>query len=463
MARRNRIASIANLLVLAVVVALNPVISCKPLPSGITDKVEILVSQRPVVDSALVQAQLHELQYYLRTHNVTDEGYNLIAQYHTSLEAKAKNARFSSSSSISSSSTRRYVVAKDRLLPAVKIAGGHWKAGHFHRTSLNGPGITRDALGRIVCAVWQHDSILSAMRSDSLGTYSGQMNADLLACGQGTYDGTDGSHYEGFWIDDQRHGFGFESSPHHPVRVGEWKEDRFLGEKLKYTSERIYGIDISRHQHEKGRRRYAINWSKLCITSLGSRHATGGQTFPVSFVYIKSTEGTSIRNRYFASDYVKARRQGLRVGAYHFFSLKSSALAQATYFVNSTLFRAGDFPPVLDVEPTNAQIQQIGGDEELMRRIRIFMDYVERRTHRRPILYVSQMFVNKHMTHAADIKQRYNVWIARYGEYKPDVKLVYWQLAADGRVSGITGPVDINVFNGYQSQWDEFVRTGFHK
>ena len=163
------------------------------------------------------------------------------------------------------------------------------------------------------------------------------------------------------------------------------------------------------------------------------------------------------------SDYAKAKQQGLHVGAYHFFSLKTPALAQATYFVNSTLFRKGDFPPVLDVEPTDAQIEAIGGDEVLMQRIRTFMDYVELRTHMRPILYVNQMFINKHMQNAADIKQNYNVWIARYGEYKPDVKLVYWQLSPDGRVSGITGPVDINVFNGYQGQWDESLRTGFHQ
>ncbi|MDE6002178.1 MAG: hypothetical protein K2G76_01600 [Prevotella sp.] len=226
---------------------------------------------------------------------------------------------------------------------------------------------------------------------------------------------------------------------------------------------RIYGIDISRHQHEKGRRRFAINWPSVRITSLGARHHTEGQTFPVSFAYIKSTEGTSIRNRYFTGDYAKAKKQGIHVGAYHFFSLKTSATAQANYFVKHTLFRNDDLPPVLDVEPTDAQIRSIGGDEELMQRIRTFLTIVEQRTGMRPILYVSQEFVNRHMTKAVDIKQHYNVWIARYGQYKPDVKLVYWQLCADGRVDGITGPVDINVFNGYQSQFDEFTRTGFHK
>jgi lysozyme len=134
---------------------------------------------------------------------------------------------------------------------------------------------------------------------------------------------------------------------------------------------------------------------------------------------------------------------------------------QAKYFVNHTLFRKGDFPPVLDVEPTDAQIRKIGGSDALMKRIRIFMEYVEKRTGMRPILYVSQMFVNRHMANATDIKQKYNVWIARYSQYKPDVKLAYWQLCPDGRVDGITGEVDVNVFNGYQDQFTEFVKTGF--
>lgn len=446
---------IIQLKAILAIVALGLFYACNTQPPRIPDKVEVRIYQQPQMDSALVAAQLNELAYYLRTHNVTDEGYNLIAQYNTLL------SRFSGDSRDSRIITTR-ISAKDRLLPAVKISGGYWKAGHFHLGSINGPAILQDSIGRILCALYDADTIVKVIRTDSLGTYRGQMNSNLQASGQGTYDALDGAHYEGFWDNDQRNGFGFESSPHH-VRVGTWKNGRFLGERLRYTTERIYGIDISRHQHEKGRKRYGINWRQLRITSLGSRHPAGGQTFPVSFVYIKSTEGTTIRNRYFMTDYTKAKQQGLRVGAYHFFSLKTPALAQATYFVNSTLFRDGDFPPVLDVEPTDAQINAIGGDEELMRRIRTFMEYVERRTHMRPILYINQMFINKHMQNAADIKQNYNVWIARYGEYKPDVKLVYWQLSPEGRVNGITGPVDINVFNGYQGQWEDFIRTGFHQ
>ena len=98
-----------------------------------------------------------------------------------------------------------------------------------------------------------------------------------------------------------------------------------------------------------------------------------------------------------------------------------------------------------------------------MRRIRIWMQIVEHRTGKKPILYVNQNFIFNHMKDAADIKQKYNVWIARYGAYKPDVKLAYWQLSSTGRVKGIMGDVDINVFNGYQGQFSEFVHTGFHR
>ena len=37
------------------------------------------------------------------------------------------------------------------------------------------------------------------------------------------------------------------------------------------------------------------------------------------------------------------------------------------------------------------------------------------------------------------------------------MRLAIWQLSPDGRVSGIRGEVDINVFNGYRDQFEEFV------
>ena len=57
---------------------------------------------------------------------------------------------------------------------------------------------------------------------------------------------------------------------------------------------------------------------------------------------------------------------------------------------------------------------------------------------------------------AIDIQGEYSVWIARYGEYKPELKLTYWQLSPDGKVRGIHGDVDNKCFNGYRNQYETF-------
>ena len=217
---------------------------------------------------------------------------------------------------------------------------------------------------------------------------------------------------------------------------------------------------ISRYQHDFGKKHYSIDWSKIRISHLGSKsnkRITGTVDYPVSFCYIKSTEGTTITNKYFVNDYKNARNHGIRCGAYHFFSTRTSGTQQANYFIQNTLFHPGDLPPVLDVEPSAALIKEMGGTEVLLNRIRVWMKAVENHLGVKPILYVSQNFINKYLADADDIKEEYQVWIARYGEYKPDVKLAIWQLSPDGHVNGIHGEVDINIFNGYRDRFDEFL------
>ena len=94
--------------------------------------------------------------------------------------------------------------------------------------------------------------------------------------------------------------------------------------------------------------------------------------------------------------------------------------------------------------------------------VREWLSMVERSLGVRPILYASQNFINKYLTDSYTdgryLCDNYQVWIARYGQYKPDVHLAIWQLSPDGKVSGIRGDVDINVFNGYDAMFSEFGR-----
>ena len=382
------------------------------------------------------QLIMAELEYYLQRHNVVDEGFDMVARY----------------AEEGDSTLTTYMPQGDLVLTNAFAQLRHRREGKQ---------VVKDPEGRIIIGTFHHDTLVSGIRIDPKGIYAGQFNRHLQASGHGSYRQGDGTYYEGHWEGDREHGFGFCVSTTN-LRAGQWKRGRFLGERMQYTTERIYGIDISRYQHEKGRKRFNINWKQLRITHLGRRisqqRINGEVDYPISFIYIKSTEGISIENRYYDADYLSCHRLNIPVGAYHFFSTRQDPASQASHFLKHTHFRKGDLPPMLDIEPSDALIEQMGGAEALFRNIRIWLKAVEKATGARPLLYVNQRFVNTYLDIAPDLKHDYHFWIARYGEYKPDIHLDLWQLSADGVVRGIQGTVDLNVFNGYQGQWEEFLR-----
>lgn len=417
------------------------------------------------IDSALkaMHEEDGELRYYMRVHNVQDEGYNMIADYHTRLSKQINiyQQALDTLRTISQDARPTLHLVSEYYALLTDSAGNTRAEPCKVSATKNGNirlQLTNRRLPEKAGSIWRWAPAIDSIVSKDL----------LPKLPQGTpqegvhaYKAPDGSYYEGDWEGGKRNGFGFLIQGGN-MRVGEWKDDVFQGERLTYTTQRIYGIDISKYQHEIGKRKYGIQWNRLRINHLGTiskKRINGNVDYPISFVYIKSTEGTTIRNAYFASDYAQARKNGIRTGAYHFFSIRTSGQAQAQYFIRNTRFNKGDLPPVLDVEPTNAQIRQMGGDSILFSHIRTWMKTVEQHVGVRPILYVNQMFVNNHLIEAPDIKRDYDVWIARYGEYKPDVRLSIWQLCPDGLVTGIHGHVDINVFNGYQNAFDEFLET----
>ena len=336
------------------------------------------------------------------------------------------------------------------------VYAGEWRSG-----KREGRGVCHDKLGRRIVGKWHADTLVSGTRYDAKGTYRGTFDRNGIANGHGSYYTSGHEFYQGEWADDKRSGFGFAIASGTKLRVGEWKKNRYLGERIEYRADRIYGIDVSRFQHDVGRKRYAIAWNNVRITHLGTlsrKTITGKVDYPVAFCYIKSTEGLTVKNRYYRSDYLAARAAGIKCGAYHFFSTKTSGAKQGHFFVQNSLFRKGDLPPVLDIEPTDAQIRAMGGANAMFRAVREWIRVVRNATGVRPVLYISQSFVNRYLSLAPDLKRNYIVWIARYGEYKPDVHLAFWQLCPDGTVRGITPKVDINVFNGYKDEYEEFLR-----
>ncbi len=392
-------------------------------PISITKDTAIINRRQKMID--------HELDYYMKRHTVDEEGFGMVVNY----------------------ATRGNTILGDYLRPGKPHLIGMLSLRNIRR---QGFGIQRDQKKRLCLGTWHQDTLTTGMRMDARGLYAGQFDKRMKPSGHGCYSAFDGSFYEGHWTGGKKVGFGMKVSTQN-LLTGIWRNDSFFGERMRHTSERIYGIDISRYQHGGT----GINWNELKIKNLGKHiqdNISGEVDYPVRFAYIKSTQGTTIRNRYLLSDYRAAQKRKIPVGAYHFFSTKKKGREQAVYFANNTLFKKGDLPPALDIEPSNKQIAKMGGTAVFIREIRAWISYIEQRLHVKPILYVNQRIIEEHLMQDPDLLKNYTIWIARYGEYKPGIHLSIWQVSQDALVKGIKGHVDVNVFNGFEPQWEEFLR-----
>lgn len=437
-----------------------------------------------------LQRMRNELHYYKRKHSVTDYGYNQIAAFSTIIDKRVDSLQaivdtlqsIKPNAKLTIRYVTRYTVLRattsgktiDRACSEVKTYDGKFSLVRIHgnktamsaatRLSITGgkeqllaakPNTRQDT---VKAAAVREDSTVTV--SDSTGVYVGTVDKEKRYIGLGRKYYYDGAYYEGFWAEGVPDGFGFMVSPHYYMQAGTWKAGVFKGEKLTYNANRVYGIDISRHQHEKNGAVFSIDWDKIRITNLGTatdKKIEGKVDYPVSFIYIKSTEGCTVTNSYFAADYAMARKKGIRVGAYHFFSTTSSGKSQAQEFLKKTKFSKGDLAPVLDVEPTEAQVTRMGGVRALQSSIRQWINTVYSELKMYPIIYIGQKQANQYLRDAPDITAECVLWVARYGEYQPNLRLAIWQLSSDGRVSGIHGDVDINVFSGYETQFQDFV------
>lgn len=425
---------------------------------------------------------LEELGYYAKTHSVVDEGYNEVMRYRAQLQQEetvsartllklqyylSRPVGSDGKQQVGTNIALRKISYRVNGQPYVQTDDAG--AGFFVKKHTVPPTglvtlqpqesvVPKGIEGRTLYQYLhpQPDTVRQEF-VDSLGNhYRLRLVSSNPKVWTGTQLAPDDTYYEGlFNADFQRDGLGF-AVERHIVKSGEWHKNRFHGERMVYTPSRVYGIDVSRHQHERGRKRYPIHWHRLRITHLGSiskKKVAGAVDYPVSFVFIKATEGKSLFNKYYLSDLRAARANGIPVAPYHFFSHLSSGAAQARYFIKHVRLPLATLPPMLDVEPTNAQIAKMGGRKVLFREMLVWLRQVEQVAKHRPILYVSQQFVNQHLVHAPEALRKYDVWIARYGEFKPYVKLKFWQLSPDGRVRGIHGDVDINVYNGTQNDF----------
>lgn len=191
----------------------------------------------------------------------------------------------------------------------------------------------------------------------------------------------------------------------------------------------IHGIDISHYQGE-------IDWEQLKNAMI--------KGCPVRFVIIKSTEGASRLDDHFRENFNQVRDYGFIRGVYHFWSNKSSAREQAYYFLDKVHLTEGDLPPVLDIEhkPADKSV------DDFQRDVLTWLHIVEDKYHAKPIIYTYYKFKEKYLS--APVFDDYPYWIAHYYVDKVQYqgKWKFWQHTDAGKLPGIKGYVDFNIYNG---------------
>lgn len=190
----------------------------------------------------------------------------------------------------------------------------------------------------------------------------------------------------------------------------------------------IHGIDISHYQGE-------IDWGQLREAMI--------ERCPIRFVVIKATEGSNNLDDSFNDNFYQARENGFIRGAYHFWSTKTTARSQAEYFLKQVHLEDGDLPPILDVEKKGNI-----STEEFKENVLTWLRLVEKRYRVKPIIYTYYKFK---MTYLNDsVFEQYPYWIAHYYVDKVEYrgKWKFWQHTDCGRLPGIKGYVDFDIYNG---------------
>lgn len=200
------------------------------------------------------------------------------------------------------------------------------------------------------------------------------------------------------------------------------------GEPDYPTGYDIMGIDISHHQAQ-------IDWDKLRNAKIGDH--------PIRFVIIKATEGATLFDENFNDNFHWARENDLVRGAYHFYIPDKNIERQAEYYLRQVHLLEGDLPPILDIEKRGNKPLK-----EFQRDVLTWLEIVQSVYGVAPIIYTSYKFKQDYLNTPA--LNEYPLWIAHYYEKKLKYKgkWAFWQYTDCGRVDGIKGYVDFDLFNG---------------
>lgn len=179
------------------------------------------------------------------------------------------------------------------------------------------------------------------------------------------------------------------------------------------------GIDVS---HYQGR----IDWDAVVNGT------------PISYVYLKATEGASLVDDTYERNLEEARRVGLSVGSYHFYRPNVDWKKQFDNMTAVVKYDDQDLVPIIDIEHRGSV-----SNEAFITDLRSFIERVTEFYGKKPLLYTYHNFYNRYLQ--GEFKD-YHFMIARYRSDSPTLNdgkdYIMWQYTSTGSIPGIRGHVD---------------------
>ena len=190
----------------------------------------------------------------------------------------------------------------------------------------------------------------------------------------------------------------------------------------------VQGVDVSVFQG-------TVDWTKV--------KAAG-----IDFAFARVSDGTGTLDTTFAANWKGMQAAGIVRGVYQFFEPGEDPVMQADLVMSQVKaaggFEAGDLPPVMDMEVTGGQT-----DATIQANMQSWLTEIETTYGRNAVIYTNEST----STHFGGKFTAYPLWVASWGgtcPTMPDGFTVweFWQYADTGTISGITGAVDHDEFNG---------------
>ena len=208
--------------------------------------------------------------------------------------------------------------------------------------------------------------------------------------------------------------------------AGAWIYHAFFAERANPSQAEypLRGIDISAHNGE-------IDFAKL-------------RDAGVRFAYVKATEGADFLDKRYVANCTGLSREGIALGAYHFFRFDKDGEMQAWNFLNALKGRKMQLPPAIDVE-------EWGNTDDpgrrLLQKVLRRMVWLMLEEGYEPIIYTNK---NGYQRYVRDRFTDIPLWICSFTDPPMEgdaVPWTIWQFSHRGSIAGITGAVDCNTIN----------------